>query len=124
MKVKDLIWRELVTVDSDASVSEAIEKMLKKGIRALLVEPRDKDDTFGIVTVRDIVYKVIAKDLNPREIRVKDIATKPVVTIDASWSVKDAAKLMANLNLARLVVTESGKPIGMITLMDIMKVSL
>ncbi len=123
MKVKDLIWREPVKISSNATVSEAIEKMLKKGIRALIVEPKGENETFGILTVRDIVYKVIAKGKNPRDVKVEEIATRPVVTIDSNWSVRDAARLMANLNLARLVVVESGRPIGIVTLMDIMKAS-
>jgi len=123
VKVKDLIWREPVKISSNATVSEAIEKMLKKGIRALIVEPKGENETFGILTVRDIVYKVIAKGKNPRDVKVEEIATRPVVTIDSNWSVRDAARLMANLNLARLVVVESGRPIGIVTLMDIMKAS-
>ncbi len=123
MRVKDLIWREPVKISSNATVSEAIEKMLKKGIRALIVEPKGENETFGILTVRDIVYKVIAKGKNPRDVKVEEIATRPVVTIDSNWSVRDAARLMANLNLARLVVVESGRPIGIVTLMDIMKAS-
>jgi len=95
VKVKDLIWREPVKISSNATVSEAIEKMLKKGIRALIVEPKGENETFGILTVRDIVYKVIAKGKNPRDVKVEEIATRPVVTIDSNWSVRDAARLMA-----------------------------
>ncbi len=121
MKVKDLVWKEIITVKPDISVSEAIDLMLKKGIRALLVEPKDRDECYGIITVRDIVYRVIARDLKPSDVKVSEIATKPIVTIDCNCSIKTAAKLMASLNLARLLVTECGKPIGLITLMDVMK---
>ena len=76
-----------------------------------------------MLTIRDIVYKVVAKDLKPSEVLVDEIATKPVVTIDANASVKTAVKLMANLNLARLVVVECGEVKGIITLMDVLKAS-
>ncbi len=122
MKVRELIWRELVTIKPDASVEEAIDVMLKKGIRSLLVEPSEGDE-YCILTVRDIVFKVIAKNLKPKDVKVSDVCSKPVVTIEADRTVEDAIKIMADKNLARLVVVEKGKPIGMITLMDVMKAS-
>ena len=122
MKVKELIWRELVTIKPDASVEEAIELKLKKGIRSLLVEPIEANE-FGILTVRDVVFKVIAKKLKPSEVKVSEICSRPVITIEADKTVEDAIKVMTEKNIARLVVVESGKPIGMITLMDVMKAS-
>jgi CBS domain-containing protein len=123
VKVKDLVWREVVTIKPNASVKDAIDLMLKKGIRSLIVEPKDENDCYGVLTIRDIVYKVVAKDLKPSDVSVDEIATKPVVTIDANASVKTAVKLMANLNLARLVVVECGEVKGIITLMDVLKAS-
>ncbi len=123
LKVKDLIWRDVVTIKPEESVKTAIEIMLKKGIRSLIVEPKDEDDCYGVITVRDIVYRVIAKDLKPSEVRVGDIATKPIVCVNSNESVKTAAKLMTNLNLARLAVVECGEIKGIITLMDVLKAS-
>jgi len=122
LKVRELIWRELVTIKPDASVEEAIELMLKKGIRSLLVEPME-DDEYCILTVRDVIFKVIAKKLKPSEVRVSEVCSKPVITIDADKTVEDAIRIMSEKNIARLVVVEEGKPIGMITLMDVMKAS-
>jgi len=89
----------------------------------LIVIPESVEDVYGIVTVRDVVYKVLAKGLNPNEIKVKSIATKPLVSIDSHCNVTHAARLMANLNLARLVVTESRRIVGIVTLMDILRAS-
>ena len=122
MKVRDLIWRELVTIKPDASVDEAMELMLKKGIRSLLVEPAE-DNEYCILTVRDIIFKVIARKLKPNEVKVSEVCSKPIITIDADKTVEDAVRIMSERNIARLVVVEGGKPIGMITLMDVMKAS-
>ncbi len=122
MKVRELIWRELVTIKPDASVEEAIDLMLQKGIRSLLVEPMEGDE-YCILTVRDVVFKVIAKNIKPKDVKVSEVCSKPVVTIEADKSLEDAIKIMVDKNLARLVVVEKGKPIGMITLMDVMKAS-
>lgn len=55
--------------------------------------------------------------------KFRNIATKPLVLIDAHYSVTHAARLMANLGLARLVVAESGKIVGIVALMDILRAS-
>jgi len=123
MKVSEIMITEIEKISPNAKVSEAISLMLKEGIRSLIVIPESGEDVYGIVTVRDVVYKVLAKGLNPNEIEVKSIATKPLVSIDTHCNVTHAASLMANLNLARLVVTELGRIVGIVTLMDILKAS-
>ena len=123
MKVSEVAITEIEKISPNAKVSEAISLMLKEGIRSLIVIPESGEDVYGIVTVRDVVYKVLAKGLNPNEIEVKSIATKPLVSIDTHCNVTHAASLMANLNLARLVVTESGRMVGVVTLMDILRAS-
>jgi len=123
MKVSEVMITEIEKISPNAKVSEAIFLMLKEGIRSLIVTPESAEDVYGIVTVRDVVYKVLAKSLNPNEIEVKSIATKPLVSIDTHCNVTHAASLMANLNLARLVVTESGRMVGIVTLMDILGAS-
>ena len=123
MKVSEIMITEIEKISPNAKVSETISLMLKEGIRSLIVIPESGEDVYGIVTVRDVVYKVLAKGLNPNEIEVKSIATKPLVSIDTHCNVTHAASLMANLNLARLVVTESGRLVGIVTLMDILRAS-
>ncbi|RKX64277.1 MAG: histidine kinase [Thermodesulfobacteriota bacterium] len=123
MKVSEVAITEIEKISPNAKVSEAISLMLKEGIRSLIVIPESGEDVYGIVTVRDVVYKVLAKGLNPNEIEVKSIATKPLVSIDTHCNVTHAASLMANLNLARLVVTESGRMVGIVTLVDILRAS-
>jgi len=123
MKVSEVAITEIEKISPNAKFSEAISLMLKEGIRSLIVIPESGEDVYGIVTVRDVVYKVLAKGLNPNEIKVKSIATKPLVSIDTHCNVTHAASLMANLNLARLVVTESGRMVGIVTLVDILRAS-
>jgi len=123
MKVSEVAITEIEKISPNAKLSEAISLMLKEGIRSLIVIPESGEDVYGIVTVRDVVYKVLAKGLNPNEIEVKSIATKPLVSIDTHCNVTHAASLMANLNLARLVVTESGRMVGIVTLVDILRAS-
>lgn len=68
MNVSKIMVAEIEKISPNAKVSEAISLMLKEGIKSLIVTPESEEDVYGIVTVRDVVYKVLAKDLNPNEI--------------------------------------------------------
>lgn len=123
MKVNEIMIAEIEKISPNAKVSEAIFLILKEGIRSLIGTPENSEDVHGIVTARDIVYKVLAKCLNPNEIAVKNIATKPLIFVDADYNVTDAGRIIANLNLARLVVVKSGKIVGIVALIDILRAS-
>ncbi len=122
MKVEDVMNRELEYIEPNASVREAIDRMLKKGMRSLVVKPKDEMDTYGVVTVRDIVFGVFANGLDPNDVKVADIASKPVVCVDKSVDVGLALRLMKRFNIARVFVFEEGKIVGIVTLMDLMRV--
>jgi len=121
MKVEEVMNKELEYIDPNASVEEAIDKMLKKGIRSLIVNPKDEKDTYGVVTVRDIVFGVFANGLDPNDVKVADIASKPVVCVDKSVDVGLVLRLMKRFNIARVFVFEGEKIVGIVTLMDLMK---
>jgi hypothetical protein len=69
----------------------------------------------GIVTERDILYKVVAAGSNPSVVKVRDIMSSPVQTIDEASSVGEAIAKMSKLGIRRLGVTRGGKIVGMIT---------
>src|SRR5512139_732071 len=124
MKVEDIMVRKLESVNAEAAVYEAIEKMVDKRLRSLLVKPRDDKDVYGIVTVRDIVFKVIGKSLDPKKIRVSDIAAKPVVCINRAMDAEHAINLMQNFNIARVFICEGMDIVGVVSLMDVMGAAL
>ncbi len=121
MIVREVMNKELRKVSPDTKVSEAISSMLKESAESLIVTPESKEDVYGIITIRDIGYKVLAKGLNPNEIEVKTIASKPLIFIEPDYDLGHAASLMANLNLSRLIVTECKKIVGMVTDIDLLK---
>lgn len=120
-KVKDIMSVNIVTIDGSANVSEAIEKMLKANVRGLIVERRDEGDAYGVVTLRDIVGKVIAEGLDPKNVAVHEIMTKPLVSLNPNLDVKYAARLLARLNISRAPVIAEHRLMGIVTLADFMK---
>ena len=69
----------------------------------------------GIVTERDILYKIVATGLIPQQVKSKDIMSAPLETIDESAKVRDAIAKMSSLGIRRLGVTRDGKIVGMVT---------
>ena len=120
MKVEDVMNRKVKFIDPNASVLDAIERIIDERIRSLVVKPERKDDTFGVVAVRDIVFKCLAKGLDPKKVKVKEIASKPLIYVEKNMSIEHVLRLMERFNIARVFVKEGDEIIGVIALMDIM----
>jgi len=95
------------------SVAEAARTMQKAGTTEAVVVSGSVPQ--GIVTERDILYKVVAAGSSPSIVRVRDIMSSPVQTIDEASSVGDAITKMSKLGIRRLAVTRDGKLVGIIT---------
>jgi CBS domain-containing protein len=124
MKVEDIMTKKLEIVGADASIYDAIEKMIDKRIRSLLVKPRDEKDTYGVITVRDIVYKALGRNLDLNKIKVGEITSKPLVSIDKSMDVEYAVNLMTKFNITRVFISEGKEIVGIISLLDVMSAEL
>lgn len=105
-------------IKHDLSVREAAAIMDKREARSALILKNGKP--VGIITERDFLRKVVAKGLNPAELKVEDITSSPIITIGMNAKVKDASLLMDKNNIRRLaVVNEKGEIVGKITVDDI-----
>lgn len=79
----------------------------------------ENDSLVGLVTDRDLVLRVLAKQRDPREVTLGDIATTNVVTITPDTNIADARDLMADHKVRRLPVVKEGKLVGILALGDI-----
>ena len=103
-------------IDGVTRVAEALRIMKEKNLSALLVEPRDESDVFGILTLRDIARKVISQRRKLHETHVYEIMSKPVLSVPASMPVSYAARLLTNFNVSYAMVIESDQVVGMVSL--------
>lgn len=124
MKVEEIMTKKIEYIEPGATVYDAMEKMVDKRLRSLVVEPRDEEDVYGVITVRDIAFKVIGKNLDPKKIKVEEITSKPVVCINKDMSLEHTLALMEKFNIARVFVCGDKKTIGVVSLLDIMSGSL
>ncbi|MEM4637929.1 MAG: CBS domain-containing protein [Candidatus Woesearchaeota archaeon] len=119
-KVIDVMTNKPVTAGKDITLKEAAQIMLDSNVNSLLVVESEKP--IGIITDEDLVRKVIAKGLDPKKIRVKDIMATDLITISPGKDIYDAMKVMRDHNIRQLPVVEKGKLVGFLTAKDILKI--
>ncbi|MDY6940121.1 MAG: CBS domain-containing protein [Cyanobacteriota bacterium] len=122
MKAEEIMTKDVVTVAGSATVAEAVKVMKDKGLRALIVEPRNPSDPYGMVTETDVIYKVAAFGHDPKKMRVYEIMTKPCIVVNPELGVEYVARLFANTRIRRAPVIK-GKLLGVISISDILKKS-
>jgi CBS domain-containing protein len=100
-------------------VSDALSIMKDENIQTILVRPRNDDDIFGLITLRDIARKVIAAGKRLDEVHAYEIMSKPILTVDVNMPILYAARFLTNFNVSWAPVMEDGELVGMVSLMGI-----
>lgn len=111
--VSSYMSRDFARVEGDGSAYEAAVAMQRVGATEAIVM-KGKAPA-GIITERDILYKVVAQGLVPQQVKAKDVMSSPLETIEESSRVADAISKMSTLGLRRLVVTRNGEVVGLVT---------
>ena len=117
LNVEDVMVDEVITIEADATVHEAVRIMNKHEIGCLIVILKEKP--VGIITERDMLTRVLAKSLDPEKVKVSDIMSAPIVVGKPEMEIEDAVKLMFKTKIKKLPVVRSGKLIGLVTLTDL-----
>lgn len=117
LKVDDVMIEDVITVDSDATVMDAVELMNKHEIGCLIVTRKGK--AVGIVTERDFLRRVLAESRDPKKTRVRQIMSKPLIFGEPDMDIEDAARLMFRKKIKKLPVVENGRLLGLVTLTDL-----
>ena len=130
-RIGSLIEKDTLSLPKDTVVSDAVYAMKEKGVSSLLVTsghssssqaiPYEAEQTSmtkptplpalieGIVTERDILYRVIADKKDPMKITLGEIMSSPIIAVDEQLSLKDAISLMRSKHIRRLLVTTTSK---------------
>lgn len=116
IRVKEVMHREVPTIDGMASAKEAASMMRTSKVSELLVSKRNEDDAWGIVTIMDLVKHVIVPDRDATTVFVYEIMTKPVITIPSEMDIRYAIRLLQRINIRRAPVEDRGDLVGIITL--------
>ena len=77
LKASDIMTQDVATIRGSATVADAVKLMKFKNLRALIVDVRNSQDAYGILTQTDVVTKVVAYGKEPKNVRVHEIMNKP-----------------------------------------------
>ena len=113
--VKDLMTKDVLTIEANKTVTEAATLMSQKDVGDLIV--MEKSTPVGIVTERDFVRRVLAEG-KPTNTKVSDVMSTPLKVIDPEAPIKEAARRMVSKGIRRLAVIKDNKLVGIITVTD------
>jgi len=109
--------RDLLTIDVNSSAWDAARLMRDKKTGSVFVTQEGKP--VGIVTERDMLYKIVADDLPAAHVLLRKIMSSPLISADENTSVKKAIELMQQHNFRRLLITQDGEAAGMVNEYDL-----
>jgi len=110
--------KNVITLQTDASVYDAV-KLLNKNKIGCLVVVRQDNEIVGILTERDLLERVLEKCRNPKETTVSEIMTRNVISGTPEMDLLEAARLMFKIKVKKLPITDGNRLVGIITLTDI-----
>ncbi|MFL6371193.1 MAG: cyclic nucleotide-binding/CBS domain-containing protein [Nitrososphaeraceae archaeon] len=109
--------KDIVTIDEGETALEAARIMSQKGISSLIVV---KDEVpKGIITERDFIKKICAKQLEISEVKINSIMSRIRTVADPDTPIEVAVQRMANRGIRRLPIMQEGKVVGIITVTDL-----
>ena len=117
MKVKDIMSKQIASVNSDDSIEKAAQLMKQYDVGSIPVCSQQK--VIGIVTDRDITLRSIADGQNSNSQKVMDIMSPNPVVGSPAMDVNDAARIMGEAQIRRLPIVENNNLVGIVALGDI-----
>ena len=121
MVVKDVMSSPVVTTAEEAPSNHIANLMQENNLGCVIVTNK-AGKPIGIITERDLVLRVLAKNLTPASVTAKEIMTTPLVTIEPEATINDAARRMSRLDIRRLGVLYKDNLVGIISSKDILNV--
>jgi len=121
MPVKEIMTGDVVTIDIKSDVQKLAKKMLDYNVGSIIIT--DKKQPVGIVTERDIVRKIVSRNLKPDDISMRELMTTPLITVNTEVDVTDTMHKMVKMEIRRLPVVDNGKLVGIVTDTDLIAIS-
>jgi len=122
MLVKDVMTSPVITIDEHETIYKAAQLMNKNDVGCIIITSKE-EKPLGILTERDLITRVLAKNTVPSRVKAGKVMTSPLITIDSEETLQEAARKMSRLNVRRLGVVYRGNLVGVITGKDILAVT-
>jgi len=118
-EILDEKGRDFLQIDADASVFEAVKRMVEANVGSLLVT--EGGEITGIVTERDYLRRVTLEGRTDKETAVREIMSSPLVVVAPDTSVDECMALMTGRRIRHLPVVDSGQVVGIVSIGDLVK---
>ena len=114
---------DVIRIDGDATVFDAVKAMVDANVGAILVSGRDRPDRVeGIFTERDYLRRIAVHERTSRDTLVREVMTSPVIVVGPETTVEEAMALMTDRRIRHIPVVEGERLIGMVSIGDLVRV--
>lgn len=120
LRAHEVMHKDVLLVDGELSALEVARRMVEARKGYAIVNEDGK--ALGIVTEWDFLEKVLAKELDPRSVKIKEIASKPLISCEKDTPTEEVVEMMVEKGVRRLIVLDKGSVVGVITSKDILKI--
>jgi CBS domain-containing protein len=110
---------DVLTIEADVSVFEAVRKMVDANVGSLLVT--EDGEIAGIVTERDYLRRVTLEGRTDKEIEVREIMSAPLVVATPETSIDECMAMMTDRRIRHIPVVEGGEVVGVVSIGDVVK---
>ena len=114
-KAADVMTKDVVYIDGEKTVADAIRLMREKKVSSLVVNRRGHEDAWGIMVRKDVVSKVVDPGKDPSAVKVFEIMSKPLVMVSPSLALKYCARLFKQAGIRRAPVFDGKEIIGILS---------
>jgi signal-transduction protein with cAMP-binding, CBS, and nucleotidyltransferase domain len=115
--VKDLMSTNFNVFENESTMDKVVQAMSDCDVDYVIVVQSRKPT--GIITERDVIVRMLTQGLDPSVVIARAVYTNPLVTIEETATVREAADLMKEWKIKHLPVTQEGRIAGMLTYLDI-----
>jgi CBS domain-containing protein len=118
--VRKLMTKGPPVIAPDKTVVEAVEAMKRHSVGSILVGESD-EKAVGIVSEADIVRKVLAEGAKPDTVKVEEIMSSPLISVDVKTPIYSIYNTMTENRIRHLVITDKGQKIGFVSVKDLLR---
>lgn len=118
-EVNKFMSTQIFSISPDKYAYEAVDQMYENKVSALLV--KEGDEYVGIITKTDWMFLVLKGECDSKAIKISDVMTKIVNTIDENQTVSEVCKIIETKKVRHVPVTRNGEIVGMFSVKDLEK---
>jgi len=116
-QIRDVLKKNIVTIEKEQTVSGAAKLMKENDISFLVII--ENDEPIGVLSERDFVQKFCTTDKKSDEVKISEIMSYKFRWVEPTTEIEDAIQKMLNNNIRRLLVLDNKKLVGVITQTDL-----